>query len=469
MAPNVTARRLARPGGGYPDAVTDQPPFAERARVDVAVIGSGSAGTSLAHLLSDGGMEVAVAEVERVGGECPFVACMPSKTLLHDAAAGIRWHDAVRHRDDVIDHLDDSRHARSLEAAGVMLLRGRAEIVDERTLQVDGTTVDADHLVIATGSAPIVPSIDGLASLEDRYWTSRDALLTDELPARVTIVGGGVVGCELAHLFAGFGSEVHVLDSAERAFPELLPEVGELVDDHLRGAGVRVCRGVEVARVEQRGGNVLISLDNEASLATDRLIGAVGGRPRLDGFGIERLRLDPSRPLPVGDDGRVDCPGSVWAIGDVAGTDRYTHVANHHARVVADQLVGERQRRFGDVVVPACVFTTPPVMVVGPTFGDLEGDDDVVWVRAELSRVARWSTDNPATGLMALAVRRSDRCVVAAHGVGERFDELAAAVVTAVDGAIPVDLLARSLRPFPTVSELLGLLYSDAVEALSGN
>jgi pyruvate/2-oxoglutarate dehydrogenase complex dihydrolipoamide dehydrogenase (E3) component len=336
-------------------------------------------------------------------------------------------------------------------------------------VDVDGVTLSADHIVIATGSEPVTPKIEGLDSLGDSYWTSQDALLVDERPARVTIVGGGVVGCELAHLFAGFGAEVHVLDLESRAFPDLVPEVGELVDDHLRGAGVRVCRGVEITRVEQRGGNVLISLGNDASLATDRLIGATGSRPRLRGLGVEHLGLDPSQPLPVSDDGRVDCPGSVWAIGDVVGTDRYTHVANHHARVVADQLIGDRRRRFGDSVVPACVFTTPPVMVVGPSVADLEHDEDVIWVRAELSSIARWSTDNPATGMMALAVRRSNRCVVAAHGVGERFDELAAALVTAIDGAIPIDRLAMSMQPFPTISELLGVLYSEALDALSGN
>jgi dihydrolipoamide dehydrogenase len=386
---------------------------------------------------------------------------------------------AGRHRDVVDHHLDDARHARNLEAAGVTLLRGRASFVAADVLHVarpDGAAevaevaeVAADHVVIATGSEAVVPPIDGLDDVADLCWTSEEALTTDVRPTRLVILGGGVIGCELAHLFAGFGTEVHMIDAAPRAFPDLVPEVGEMVDDHLRAAGIRVCRGVHAARVEARGGNVQISLDNGAAVSADRVLVATGTRPRLVGLGLEHLGLDPASPLPVGDDGRVRCAGSVWAVGDVAGRGQYTHLANHQARVVADHLVGAGGRRFDDVVVPACVFTSPPLMMVGPTFADLDDDPDVVWVRADLSAIARWSTDNPATGTMAMAVRRSTRCVVAAHGVGERFDELAAAVVTAIDGAVPVDRLAMSLQPFPTVSELLGVLYSKALDELSGN
>jgi dihydrolipoamide dehydrogenase len=455
------------PGGGYRVTVTD--PDLPTSQYDVAVIGAGSAGETLAGTLATAGRRVAVIEAGRVGGECPFVACMPSKSMLHDAGVGVRWHDAVRHRDEVVEHLDDTGHARALEAAGVVVVRGRATLVDEHTIDVDGTQLRADHVVIATGAEAVVPHIAGMETVGDLCWTSADALTSDVRPARIAILGGGVIGCELAHLFAGFGAEVRLLDTADRAFPDLVPQLGEMVDDHLRGAGVRVCRGVQVVRVERRGGNVTISLDNGAAVTADRMIVATGTRPRLDGLGLEQLGLDPSQPLPVDEHGRVDCPGSVWAIGDAAGRGQYTHLANHHARVVADHLAGDGRRRFDDVVVPACVFTAPPVMIVGPTFEELDGDPDIAWVRADLSAIPRWSTDNPATGTMAMAVRRSDRCVVAAHGVGERFDELAAAVVTAIDGAVPVDRLAMSLQPFPTVSELLGVLYSKALDSLSGN
>lgn len=408
-----------------------------------------------------------VFEGGRVGGECPFVACIPSKSLLHDATAGVRWVDAIRHRDDIVDHLDDSAHAAGLSKAGVRLNRARARIVDEHTIDADGDEYRAEHIVIATGSEAIVPSIPGLKELGSRRWTSDDALTATERPARITILGGGVIGCELAQLFAGFGTEVHMVDSAGHAFVDLSPAVGEIVDDNLRASGVRVCRGLSAVRFEQRGGNVVVELDNGTSLTTDRVIVAVGTRPRTNDIGLEKLAVDPSQPLPVGPAGRLDAPGSVWVIGDVAGLGQHTHVANHQARVVADQLVGDGTRRFDDVVTPACVFTTPPVMMVGPTRTDLENDDDVVWVTADVSEIARGRTDRLADGFLAIAVRRSTGHVIAAHGVGARFDELATALVTAIDANIPVDRLAMSMQPFPTVGELLGIIYSRAVDELA--
>jgi pyruvate/2-oxoglutarate dehydrogenase complex dihydrolipoamide dehydrogenase (E3) component len=165
----------------------------------------------------------------------------------------------------------------------------------------------------------------------------------------------------------------------------------------------------------------------------------------------------------------VDVRGSIWAIGDVAGLGEYTHLANHHADVVADHLVGGGTRRFDDVVTPACVFTAPPVMMVGPSVAELREDDDVVWVSAELSEIARWSTDDLTEGVLWIAVRRSTRRVIAAHGVGARFDELASALVTAIDGDVPVDRLAASMQPFPTVGELLGVAYSRAAEVLASS
>src|SRR6056297_110460 len=432
--------------------------------VDVVIIGGGGAGEALVAALDGSGRRVLVVEQHRVGGECPFVACMPSKSMLHDAHGSIRWSEAVERRDDVVDDLDDHRHVEQLDRQGAHLVRGHAQIIDPWTVDVDGTRVRTEHLVLATGSQPTIPPIDGIDDLGERLWTSEDALTTDHRPVRLMVIGGGPVGCELAQLFAGFDTEVHLIDVAERAFPELPPEIGEIVDDGLRSAGVRVCRGRSAVHVEQRGGNGQITLDNEGSLATDRILVAAGRTPALDGMGVEQLGLDPDNPLPIDDTGRISCPGSVWAIGDVAGRGQYTHLANFQAGVVADHLVGNGRRRFDDRVTPACIFTRPPVMTIGPTPDEL--GDTATWVSAGLAEVARWSTDRLGDGFLTIAVDHETRCVVAAHGAGARFDELAAALVTAIDGRVPVDRLATSMWPFPTVGELLGPLYSRALEAL---
>ena len=434
---------------------------------DVAIIGGGGAAEALVAELEQGDCRVLVVEQHRVGGDCPFVACMPSKAMLHDAVVDTSWRRAVQRRDEIVDHLDDRGHADQLVRQATKLIRGHARVVDEHTIDVDGTEYQTDHMVLATGSTPVIPPIDGLDELGDHLWTSDDALTTDDRPVRLMIIGGGPIGCELAHLFAGFDTEVHLIDEAVRAFPDLPEEIGNIVDDGLRSAGVCVYRGRSAVRFERRGGNVEITLDNDASLVTDRVLVAVGRAPDLAGLGVDTLGLDPEAPLPVDDTGRVDCAGSVWAIGDVAGKGQYTHLANHQAEVVADHLVGAGRRRFDDVVVPACIFTRPPVMMVGPTPPDLRArGDDAVWVEAKLSEIARFATDALGAGFLTIAVDRTTRCVVAAHGAGARFDELAAALITAVDGRVTVDRLAMSMWPFPTVGDILGPIYRRALDAL---
>ena len=434
---------------------------------DVAIIGGGGAAEALVAALEPSDCRVLVVKQHRVGGDCPFVACMPSKAMLHDAEVSTSWSRAVQRRDEIVDHLDDQRHADQVVRQATRLVRGHARVIDEHTIDVDGTEYQTDHLVLATGSAPVIPPIDGLDDLGEHLWTSDDALTTDERPVRLMIIGGGPIGCELAHLFAAFDTEVHLIDEADRAFPDLSEEIGNIVDDGLRSAGVRVYRGRSAVRFERRGGNVKITLDNDSTLVTDRVLVATGRAPDLAGLGIDALGLDPEAPLPIDDTGRVDCPGSVWAIGDVAGKGQYTHLANHQAEVVADHLVGAGERRFDDVVVPACIFTRPPVMMVGPTPADLRArGDDVVWVEAKLSEIARWTTDALGDGFLTIALDRTTRCVVAAHGAGARFDELAAALITAIDGHVTVDRLAMSMWPFPTVGDILGPIYRRALDAL---
>jgi dihydrolipoamide dehydrogenase len=453
-SPEPTRQNDNEPGSG-PDSTVE---------VDIAVIGGGGAAETLAQELQGSGRRLAVIEEERVGGDCPFVACMPSKAMLHDADASTRWDEAVKRRDNITEHLDDRSHARQLDDTGALLMRGRGRVVDAHTVAVGDVHVHAEHLVLATGSSPVVVDIDGIDTIDDGLWTSDDALTAVDRPARLMIIGGGPIGCELAHLFAGFDTEVHLVDVADRAFPDLPAPIGEIVDDGLRAAGVRVCRGQQVVRVERRGGNVRTQLDNGATVVTDRILVATGRRPNITDLGLELLGLDPDEPLPVDDRGRVDCDGSVWAMGDVAGRGQYTHVANHHARVVADQLVGDGRRRFDDVVTPASIFTRPPVIIIGPPPAEL--GDDVRWVEARMSEIARWTTDALRDGFLTVAVDPATRCVVAAHGVGAQFDELSAALIVAIDGGVPVDRLHRSMWAFPTVAELLGVIAARAVDAL---
>ena len=440
---------------------------------DVGVIGGGSAGEALVRALDGSGLRVVVFEALRVGGECPYVACIPSKSMLHDARAGVPWAQAVRRRRQLTHDLDDDRHADGLTGPRVDLVRERARLLDAHTIEAGDHRYRVEHLVIATGATPIVPPIEGADACAGAIWTSDDAMTTEDLPGSLVVVGGGVIGTECALLFSRFGSDVVLVDDEDRAFPAAPAAVGDLVDQILdregvdirRGAGVEAVRLVEPGRAE---GPVEVDLSDGSVVRADRVLVAIGRRPAYAGVGLEQLGVDPESPLPIDERGRLGVDGSVWVIGDAAGRGEYTHLANHHARVVADHLAGSGTRRFDDVAMPACMFTDPPMIELGPTCAELAGDHDVVSAEADLASLARTATDELGDGYLWLAARRSTGCLVAASGIGAGFDQLLAAVVVACDGRVPVARLRQSMQAFPTIGEILVPLFEDLHRRLSG-
>ena len=384
--------------------------------------------------------------------------------MLHDRTRRT-WRQAVERRDEITSHLDDSGHADEARATGATLVRAAARIVGPGAVEADGITYGVEHIVIATGAVPVVPDIAGLDVAHDRVWTSRDALTTEDRPDSLIVVGGGPIGSELAFLFAGFGTSVTTIDIAERPVGDLHPRVGDLVGSTLRAAGITMVNGTEIERVELDDDAATVHLADGSQHTADRLIVAAGREPDRSGLGLAALGLDPDN-LTVSDTGRVEGTESLWVIGDAAGAEQYTHVANHHAAVIADHLIGAKTRTFGEVVVPACIFIDPPVMVVGPSWSDLEDDPDVVWAEVELD-TPRSATDEHGPGFLAVAARRSTRCVVAANGIGARFDEIVHALVVAIDGSVPVDRLVQMIQPFPTVGEVLGQAFEQLVNRLA--
>ncbi len=444
------------------------------ARFDIAIIGGGSAAEALVRAVADRCDDspalrpsMAVFEPLRVGGECPFVACMPSKTMIHDARGDVSWAHAVDRRRSIVSHLDDRQHARGLLDHGVALYRSAARLVGEHLIEADGQLIRAEHIVVATGATPLVPDIEGIDRVADRAWTSADALTADERPDRIVVVGAGVIGIECAFLFNGFGTHVDLVNDADRLCPDDPPRVGDILEERMRRLGIGLHHGVEAESVDRAADGVVVGLTDGSTLTAERMLVAVGRRPRTEGLGLERLGLDPAEPLPISPAGRIDTGGSVWAMGDVAGVGEYTHLANHHAEVVADHLVGAAQRRYDDVVVPRCTFSQPPIFEVGPDYAAVANDPDIVEASAELDDFPRAATDDLDDGYLWVAARRSTHTVVAAAGIGPCFDELVHGLVIAIDGEVPVQTLARSMQPFPTVGEILGPVFDDLARQLA--
>jgi pyruvate/2-oxoglutarate dehydrogenase complex dihydrolipoamide dehydrogenase (E3) component len=434
---------------------------------DVGILGGGSAAEALLRELAPHNFSVVVFEPDLMGGECPFVACMPSKSMLHDAGSGSKWADTVVRRDDVVNHLDDSGHRKDARDLGATIVSEYARIAGAHSVVAGKERFRCEHIVVATGATPFVPDIDGLDTIGDRQWSSADALIASDQPDRMLIVGGGVIACELAQIYAQFGTHVTVVDPADRPFPDLHERVGELAAETLSAIGVDLRYGCTVTATSMVGSNVEVTItgadgDNE-SLRADVVVIAAGRRPSTKNVGLETLGLDPT-DLDVDHFGRVAGAESLWAIGDVAGGPQYTHIANRHAQVVGQQLLGAPEMTFDGAVVPSCVFLDPPIITVGPSPDDLSGDDDVVWAHVDVEGFPRQITDDLPAGFLALAGRRSTRTLIAAHGIGPRFDEIIHALTIAIDGEVDLDTLARTIQPFPTVGEVLGVAFTELLE-----
>lgn len=432
---------------------------------DVAIIGGGSAAEAMLRELDGSGTTVVMFEPRLVGGECPFYACMPSKSLLHDVRVGRSWDEAVARRDEIVNHLDDSEHREQARDLGATIVSESATIKGPGTVRADGVDYTARSVVIAIGASEIIPDIDGVDSLGDRMWTSEDALTAHDRPERLVIIGGGVIGSEIAQMYAGLGSDVTMVDTSERPADDLHPEVSRHILDSHERAGVTTVYAAEPTSCSRTDGGVRIDLADGRSIDADIALVAVGRRPDLSELGLGSLGIDHD-DIELDDGGRILGTESVWIMGDAAGRQQYTHVANRHAAVVANHLVDDGSRSFGEAVVPACIFIDPPVFVIGGTYADLADDDDIVWSETS-ARVPRFSTDELPDGFVTLAGRRSTNTLVAAHGIGPRFDELSHALVIAIDGEVPIDVLQRTIQPFPTIGEILDVAFDDLAAALA--
>lgn len=444
--------------------------------VDVAVIGLGSAGEAVASQLAEDGLRVVGFEPNLVGGECPFTACMPSKALLSRAHARRRstnesdavteWASALEHRDAVVNGLDDVEHAESLQASGVKLIRRRARIVGPHLVQSENEIWHADHIVIGTGSAPVMPPIDGLDHIEE-VWTAEDALTSSALPASLAIVGGGAVGCELADVYTSFGAEVTVLERSDRLLPDHDRAVAAHHLDALRRHGIDVRLHTEATSIEytdEQTFRLTLTADDgdERVITVERVLIAAGQAPRLEDVGLDTIGLEPGT-IPELDDHRrsVEHPW-LHVIGDANGSSPWTHGANRDAAILACSVKGGDFGRLA-APMPHCIFTDPPAAHVGQSADDVEqGGGRPLRGEGRASDIARFSTDELDDGLVVVVVDADTGTIVGGSTSGPLADELIATATSWVHQGTHIDVARTQVFPFPTISQVWEVAIADA-------
>ncbi len=439
---------------------------------DVIVIGAGPAGEALAGRLATKGHDTAIVESHLVGGECSFYACMPSKALLRPAqalaearrvpgaaealSAGVDVGAVLRRRDEIIDGLDDAKQVPWLESRGVALIRGHGRLDGQRRVRVGGELYEARRaVVVAVGSAAAMPPIPGLA--DARPWTNREVTTAARIPGRLVVLGGGVVGVEMAQAYATLGAHVAVIEGAERLLPREEPFAGEQLREALAEIGVDVRVGVRAKRVRRADGVVRVTLDDGSGVDGDEILVAAGRRPLTQDLGLESVGLTPGEAIEVDD--RLQVPGHDWlyAIGDVNGRSLLTHMGKYQAHVLSEILDGGHARATrDDAAAPRVVFTEPQIAAVGVTL-DVATESGVNARAYDVSSSATAGASfygRGATGTSRIVVDEARGVIVGATFTGTDVADWLHAATIAIVSQTPVELLWDAVPAFPTRSEI---------------
>ena len=441
--------------------------MADGTEVDVVVVGLGVGGEEVAGRLAEAGLSVVGIEHRLVGGECPYWACVPSKMMIRaanllaegrrvDGMAGTAtvepdWTPvAKRIREEATDDWDDRAAVERFTGKGGRFVRGFGRLVGPGRVEVDDQVFTARRgIVVAVGTAPAVPPIEGLAGTP--YWTNREAIEATEVPDSLVVLGGGAVGVELGQVFARYGSRVTIVEALDRLLALEEPESSQLVRDEFAREGIDVRTGARVERVAHDGRAFTVTLADGSTVDSAGLLVATGRRVNLPDLGVETIGLDPkARALTV--DERLRVADGVWAVGDITGRGAFTHIAMYQADIVVRDILGQGGPNADYRALPRVTFTDPEIGAVGLTEAQArERGINVRVAHTDLTESTRgWIHKAGNAGFIKLVADADQGVLVGATSAGPVGGEVLSALVVAVHGRVPVETLASMIYAYPT-------------------
>jgi pyruvate/2-oxoglutarate dehydrogenase complex dihydrolipoamide dehydrogenase (E3) component len=454
---------------------------AQHREFDVVCIGAGTVSEGVAHELKDTGISLAIVERELVGGECPYWGCIPSKTLLRSAeviaeagrardlaASRVEWDvdfaKIAERANWMARYEDDTKAAQALLDEGATIVRGEGRLTGPTTVMVGDDVLTArSGIVIGTGTSAAVPRIEGLDGVD--YWTNREATLTRELPRSLLVLGSGPIGAELAQAFARFGTDVRVVEALDRLMPAEEPEAGAELAKAFKSDGIAVNLSAKAVAAERTEDGIVLRLESGESFTGERLLVAVGRRPKLNGLDLAAAGISTTERgwIKVDDHSLLAAPG-IWAGGDITGIGAFTHLSWYHGKVIGRQLRG-RPALADHRAIPRVTFTDPEIASVG--MSEANARKQLTGVRvviADSGNGTRGYINGPPGGVIKLVADMQRNVLVGALVVGPRAGEMIAELTLAIRAEIPLPVLEDTLHAFPTFSRDFDGLFPQLVD-----